>query len=153
MNIGSVNVDLKSRLPSSVKTSRWRGITTPFRVTEFGAFEPRGTLEVLWSSILAILLTPIGTRIMLPEFGSQLPDLVFEINNDLLQQQVRAYVVDAVQRWEPRVRVRDVKCYRSQYDDHLLHVEVTYEIISDGLITTNQFALSSSGSLYSGAKA
>jgi len=146
--IGSVSLDLKSRLPSSVKTSRWRGITTPFRVTEFGAFEPRGTLEVLWSSILAILLTPIGTRIMLPEFGSQLPELVFETNDDLLQQQVRAYVVDAVQRWEPRVRVRDVKCYRDQYDDNALHVEVTYESVTDGLVTTNQFALSSSGSLY-----
>lgn len=151
--IGSVSFQFKPRVAEVVKKSRWRGIATPFTRSEFGVFEAKGTIDVLWASIIAILLTPIGTRIMLPEFGSRLPEMVFEVNDTLLQEQIRSYVGDAVARWEPRVRVVEVLSFRDQYDDHSLHVSVTYEIVSDGRTVTNSFTLSSSGTLYAGARA
>lgn len=45
---------------------------------------------------------------MLPEFGSRLHELMFEPNDEILQQQVINETKGAIARWEPNVRVRAV---------------------------------------------
>lgn len=86
----------------------WRGLGIP--VTNFHGehWESKYTLDLIWSSIMLIIATPLGTRIMLPEFGSLIPTLVFEPNDAALDALARRYIIDAVARWEPRVDIIDV---------------------------------------------
>lgn len=131
--------------------SRWKGITAPFSRGTKGAFEPKGTRDVIWSSIVNILLTPIGTRIMLPEFGSMVPSMVFEPNDDLLMQMCRAYVFDAINRWEPRVQISRADVFRDQFDDHRLHLSLTYEIVNEGIVEERSLIVSQSTQLALGS--
>ncbi|MGJ7040505.1 GPW/gp25 family protein [Shinella sp. BE166] len=57
-------------------------------------------------SIKKILTTPIGSRVMRREFGSDLPDLV---DTKMIQRNVLAVysaAATAIARWEPRFRMR-----------------------------------------------
>ena len=115
----------------STQNTRHRGIVAPFVDRAEGPFELRGTSEVLWSSICNILLTPFNTRIHLLDFGSRLPELVFEPNDDILRNMALVYVRDALAKWEPRVNVIDVSVNRDIYVEGRLHVTVTYSVRGD----------------------
>jgi phage baseplate assembly protein W len=65
-------------------------------------------LEHLKQSIVDILTTPIGSRVMRREYGSNLFYLVDQpINRDFLQQ-IYAAVAEALERWEPRLNLKKV---------------------------------------------
>ena len=58
-------------------------------------------IEYLRQSIWRVLSTPIGERIMRPDFGSRLPDLVDYPFNASTRLDMEAAVSDALARWEP----------------------------------------------------
>jgi phage baseplate assembly protein W len=63
----------------------------------------------LQQSIADILTTPIGTRVHRRDYGSQLPRLVDRPINEALIVDVYAATAEALDRWEPRFRVRSVQ--------------------------------------------
>lgn len=60
-------------------------------------------------SIKDILQTPIGSRVMLPEYGSRLYELIDKRVDDEFRALLSWYVIEAVQRWEKRVNIQEVK--------------------------------------------
>lgn len=56
-------------------------------------------------SINVILTTPIGSRVMRREFGSELFDLIDRPMTDQVILAIYSAVVVAIARWEPRFRV------------------------------------------------
>lgn len=55
-----------------------------------------------------ILGTALGERVMRPDFGCAVHDLVFDPNDASLVGKVEFYVANALERWEPRIDVRRV---------------------------------------------
>lgn len=151
-NFSSQGIRLPERFGiANPSNTRYRGIAAPFVYDPKGYFGVKGTRDVVWSSIVNILLTPLGWRIMLPEFGSRLPELVFEPNDDLLQGLARTYIFDALERWEPRIRLRSANVYRDVFNDQRLHVDLSYEIVEDAIIEDRSLLISSSGQLATGS--
>lgn len=60
-------------------------------------------LDHIRQSLRKILCTPIGSRVMRREFGSQVPDLLDQPLNGKTRMQVMAASVMAIRTWEPRV--------------------------------------------------
>lgn len=56
-------------------------------------------------SIVDILTTPLGTRVMLPEYGRKLFDLVDNPTDPSLAMRIIMESAGAIARWEPRVRI------------------------------------------------
>ncbi len=65
----------------------------------------------LAQSIADILTTPIGSRVMRREYGSQLPDLIDWPTNDTTRLQAYAATAMALLRWEPRIRLSRVQLF------------------------------------------
>jgi len=63
----------------------------------------------LVQSIADILTTPIGTRVMRREYGSQLADLIDWPLNSSTRLQAYAATAIALMRWEPRIRLSRVQ--------------------------------------------
>lgn len=70
---------------------------------------PLGGLEHLRQSVRDILTTPIGSRVMRREYGSQLFLLVDAPLNRSTIMDIYAATADALKRWEPRIKVKSVK--------------------------------------------
>lgn len=62
-------------------------------------------MDHLRQSITDILTTPIGSRVMRRTYGSRLPNLIDQPDNGATRVRIYAATVDALMRWEPRLRV------------------------------------------------
>ena len=109
-----------------------RGIRFPFRFSErTGGAEESSDLDRIRGSILQILETRPGERLMRPEFGSRVKDLVFEQNDAVLKGLLRFHITDAIKRWEKRVTVTNVSFDDSSEttDANRLLVRIAYRVI------------------------
>lgn len=70
-----------------------------------------GDTEHLRQSIADILTTPIGSRVMRRDYGSQLPDLIDWPTNAATRLQAYAATAMALMRWEPRIRLTRVELF------------------------------------------
>lgn len=65
--------------------------------------------EHLRQSIYDILMTPIGSRLLLRDYGSLLPFLIDKPMNPATKLKLMAAIATAIVKWEPRVKVRQVQ--------------------------------------------
>jgi len=75
-----------------------------------------------------ILLTPKGQRVMRPEFGCQVHDLLFAANDATTAGLAAYYVEDALGMWEPRIQVLSVAARPDPADPGRLLIDIDYEI-------------------------
>jgi Bacteriophage baseplate protein W len=68
-----------------------------------------GGIDHLRQSVRDILMTPIGSRVMRRDYGSNLFELVDRNVNPLTLALVYAATIDALRKWEPRLRVTRVQ--------------------------------------------
>ncbi|WP_289181806.1 GPW/gp25 family protein [Helicobacter japonicus] len=62
----------------------------------------------LEESLKRILETPLGSRVMLPEFGSKLHLLADRRLDESFKLDFYRYVAEAIERWESRVKIERV---------------------------------------------
>lgn len=79
-------------------------------------------------AIRMILLTPKGQRVMRPEFGCQIHELLFAPNNSATSALAATYVEEALMMWEPRIQVRSVDVSVDPDHEGRLLVILDYEI-------------------------
>lgn len=72
-------------------------------------FEPIATQDHLSQSIVDILTTPVGTRVMRRDYGSELPLLLDAPMNGETMVDLFMATADALDRWEPRLRLQRVQ--------------------------------------------
>ncbi len=95
-----------------------------------GRLASRADEDQIRQSILLILQTPKGARVMEPEFGSDLQTMVFEAGNEGAVH-VAAYAVrTALETWEARIKVLDVAARIDPEQPERLLIDVSYLIRS-----------------------
>ncbi|WP_372365480.1 GPW/gp25 family protein [Candidatus Uabimicrobium sp. HlEnr_7] len=80
-------------------------------------------------SIVMILQTSPGERVMRPDFGCELEQLVFAPNNTETAAIASYYVKQALEKWEPRIVIDNVVATATQ--SNTLSILIEYTIISD----------------------
>ena len=75
-----------------------------------------------------ILLTPPGQRVMRPEFGCRIHDLIYAPVGGTTFSLARRYVEEALAMWEPRITVLEVTVQRDPQAEERLLIEIQYEI-------------------------
>jgi uncharacterized protein len=79
-------------------------------------------------AIMMILLTAKGQRVMRPEFGCRIHELIFAPNNATTVGMITYYVEDALGMWEPRINVLDVEVQSDDHASERLLITISYEI-------------------------
>ena len=103
-----------------------RGIAFPFSVDDRGSIAM--TEGEVADSIRMVLMTSRGERVMRPEFGCRIWDLLFEpINANTMGLMVEA-VREAVGQWEPRVTLDDVRVSPDESVVGAVRIELDYQI-------------------------
>ncbi len=105
-----------------------RGWSFPLQVGQQGGLTLTNDRNEIEQAIQIILTTSPGQRVMRPEFGCRLQELVFSPNNSLTAAQARRYVEEALGMWEPRISVMRVEVRPHSRQDNCLEIEVQYEI-------------------------
>lgn len=79
-------------------------------------------------AIKIILLTSPGQRVMRPEFGCRIHELVFApMNRETFAQAVR-FVEDALEMWEPRITINEVVATADPNQNGRLFIDIQYQL-------------------------
>jgi len=105
-----------------------RGWAFPLKVDPQGGLSLTNERNELIQSILIILSTSTGQRVMRPTFGCRLHELVFAPNNSHTAAQARRFVEEALGMWEPRINVIDVNVHPDPAVDNRLMIEIEFEV-------------------------
>ena len=105
-----------------------RGFSWPLEVDHRGAIRLTQGPEDLDRSIRVVLLTAPGERVMRPQFGCRIWDLLFEPVNANLLGLIAEAVRDALAQWEPRVEVEDVAPVQDADDGGLVRIAIRYRV-------------------------
>jgi phage baseplate assembly protein W len=105
-----------------------QGFSWPMGVDHTGSIKLTDGPDVLERAMRIVLLTAPGERLMRPQFGCRIWDLLFEpITPNLLGLLAEA-VRDALAQWEPRVEVEQVVPEPDGNDGGLVHIQVIYRV-------------------------
>ncbi len=106
-----------------------KGFASPLQINVRGGIKGAKQEEVIRQSILVILGTQQGERVMRPTFGSNLKSLLFAPNNIATANLARYYVEESLQTWEKRITLDEVLVENDSSDARLL-IHIRYRIKS-----------------------
>jgi phage baseplate assembly protein W len=84
------------------------GISLPIQIGGNGFTQTYSTTEQIKSNIKNLLLTQKGERILQPEFGSGLHEILFDFNNDDIEGKIEDTINQAFEQWLPYVTIADI---------------------------------------------
>ena len=84
--------------------------------------------EKIMQSILIILGTAKGERVMRPDFGCDIHDHIFDIIDTTTLTQVKTAVKNALILWEPRIEVMSVETTTEMLYEGLIHIHLDYRV-------------------------
>ena|SRR5438067_13814721 len=93
-----------------------------------------GGIDHLRQSIVDILTTPKGTRVMRRDYGSDLPRLVDAPINRKTVMDIIAATAGAIKQWEPRFDVQTVKVVAASPGK--LEIDITGQYLPEGKAVT-----------------
>lgn len=84
--------------------------------------------EDIRQAIQIILSTKKGERVMRPEFGCDIYNFVFGTMDYTSLRQMEYTVMEALIRWEPRIRDMQVQAEPSEETEGVVLIEITYVV-------------------------
>jgi hypothetical protein len=103
-----------------------RGLAFPFRVDPTtGKIETAEGEAKIRQNVRLILGTRLGERPLLRDFGTRLPALVHDPNDEVLVDIAQDHARESLLRWEPRILVTDSQVERDA-DEGFLQLRLRY---------------------------
>ena len=107
------------------------GWNLPIATDAQGQIQMVDEAETVRQSIWTILSTAPGERVMRPDFGCGIHDLVFAVNTADTAGRVASQVHQALLHWEPRIDALEVEVVPDPGQPNLLQIEISYQIRSN----------------------
>ena len=105
-----------------------QGLAFPLQVNPQGGIALASGERDVEQAIRVILSTAPGERVMRPEFGCRIHELVFAPHDAATESLVVYYVEEALAQWEPRIDVQEVDVSADPGRDGALLVEIKYRV-------------------------
>jgi uncharacterized protein len=119
----------------------WQEVDRPsvsagLQLTPAGRIDMVEDEDAVHQSILMLLATSPGERVMRPEYGCLLRRVIFSPNDDTTAGLAIHYVRSALERWEPRVDVLRVDARVDADDPGRLEVVLDYRVKTTQAVQT-----------------
>jgi phage baseplate assembly protein W len=105
-----------------------QGLAFPLQINQQGGIALARGAHDIEQAIRIILETQPGERVMRPEFGCRVHELLFAPLNAATRGLAAYYVQEALDRWEPRVELQEVNTLDDPGRDGVMLIEIKYRI-------------------------
>ena len=96
-------------------------------------------LQHIVQSIQMILTTPVGSRVLRRDYGSNLPRLIDKPFNRSTVTAIYAAANESISRWEPRVEVISTRLDLEQLKEGIGKLTVVFRLVGEGEVLENEF--------------
>jgi phage baseplate assembly protein W len=115
-------------LPDGPPSFVGRGLSWPMGVDHTGSLALTSGPDDIDRSLRIVLATAPGERVMRPQFGCRIWDLMFEPVTDSLLHLMSEAVLDAVAQWEPRIEMVETVVRPDADDASLVRILLRYRV-------------------------
>ena len=105
-----------------------QGWAFPLQISQQGGFALAKGVNDIEQAIRIVLGTIPGERMMRPEFGCRINELVFAPDNASTRKLAAYFVEEALKRWEPRIEVKEIEATSDPARDGALMIEIKYQV-------------------------
>jgi phage baseplate assembly protein W len=105
-----------------------KGWKFPFNINHLGKVDISSYEEDIKEAIFIILGTVPGERIMRPDFGCGIHEYVFSTMDTLSLRLIENAVIEALNRWEPRIDLVEVKVITDPSSEGKLLITLDYKV-------------------------
>jgi uncharacterized protein len=106
------------------------GWAYPILINSVGSLNVSRFEKSIAESIQIILGTSKGERLMRPDFGCDINDLVFAPNNSTTHSLLCYHIEEALVKWEPRIILEKVEAATSEFDESQIDISIQYKVRS-----------------------
>lgn len=103
-----------------------KGVAFPFIIDTHNKVKHSFYEDNIQESIIIILSTKLGERLMRPTFGCRIHELLFAPNTIETHNLACYYVTDALKKWEHRINLEKVEVIDTS--ETSLSISITYKI-------------------------
>ena len=108
------------------------GLKLPFTRDRAGLIgTTENTLEQAGYNIKNLLLTAKGERVMQPDFGSRLRELLFEQYTEDLTERIREEIGEAMSTWLPYITISSVNIIQDETNPNQTKVDLDFSLNYD----------------------
>jgi phage baseplate assembly protein W len=106
------------------------GISLPIQIGNTAFNQNFTTADEIKTNIVSLLSTKRGERIMQPQLGSGLQELLFEQNDGTLADRIEEEINNTIEMWLPFVNIEQINVEQSDYlkDTNTVNVNITFTI-------------------------
>lgn len=106
-----------------------RGFAFPPRIdSATGQFVMAESEEDIRQSIYIILMTRMKERAMLPDFGCNLHEYIFEVPDSDFEVQIGSEIREALMRYEPRIINVEVEVDSQRISNGVIYLNIQYTV-------------------------
>jgi len=105
-----------------------QGLTFPLQIDQQGGLALARGVNEIEQAIKIILGTIPGERVMRPEFGCRIHELLFAPNNASTRRLAAFYIEEALKQWEPRIEPTEIEAIQDPSRDGTLLIEIKFKV-------------------------
>lgn len=119
------------------------GITLPLRIGNTAFNQSFKTIDQVKTNIKNLLLTKQKERVMQPELGSGLQELLFDFNDDLLANTIEDVITNSMEKWLPYVTIEEINVKQTNElkDRNTVEISLTFSITNNVGVDTVTFTI------------
>lgn len=116
----------------STRSLLGRGPSFPYNRTDSGSLSYSDGIDRVNQSLFLLLETPKGSRLMMPEFGSDIHKYRFDPLDKVLMERLRYTITEDIRRWEPRISLTSVEFLadHENIENSTLYISISYRLIN-----------------------
>jgi hypothetical protein len=103
-----------------------KGVAFPLHINQYNQIESSSYEENIKESIIIILSTKLGERLMRPDFGCRIHQLLFAPNTIDTHNLAIFYVTEALRKWEHRIILNQVDVLTTT--ETAINIHIDYQI-------------------------
>jgi len=100
-----------------------KGVAFPLSINQYNQIESSSYEENIKESIIIILSTKLGERLMRPDFGCRIHELLFAPNTIDTHNLAIFYVTEALRKWEHRIILNQVDILTTTETSINIHID------------------------------
>ena len=117
------------------------GITLPIQIGNTAFNQSFKSIDQVKSNIKNLLLTKRYERVMQPEFGSGLQELLFDMNDDVFAEKLENNIIDTMAKWLPFITVENINIEQKNEmrDNNKVEVSISFRLSDTQILDTVTF--------------
>lgn len=112
-----------------------KGMKFPFEPNSHNGVATSESIDRINQSLFIIFETPKGSRLNMPDFGSNIHLYRFDPFDNILLDNLKESISEDIRKWEPRISLEEIRFLDNSEarDNHILYISINYTILNGSI--------------------